>query len=129
MKVLIAGGGTMGREIAKAIPEHEIIVIDRDPEVCQRLNDELDATVVLGSASRLHVLEKAGIADVGLVIAVTPKDSKNLLLSLYAKKLGKKVVARVREPTFLDIFQQAGVEHIISPEQRAAMDIAKQLTW
>jgi hypothetical protein len=38
-------------------------------------------------------------------------------------------MARVKEPDFIPMFQELGIEDIISPERRAAMDIAKKITW
>ena len=57
MKVLIAGGGTMGREIAKALPEHEIVIIEKNSDVCSRDSNELNVTVICGDCTRMHVLK------------------------------------------------------------------------
>ncbi|MFH1835770.1 MAG: TrkA family potassium uptake protein [Methanobacteriota archaeon] len=129
MKVLIAGGGTMGREIAKALPDHEIIIIEENPDVCNRDSNELNATVLCGDCNKVHMLKEAGFEDAGAVISVTNSDEVNLLLALYAKKHGKHVIARVKEDEYIQLFEDYGIDHIISPEKRAALDIASKVVW
>jgi len=129
MKVLIAGGGTMGREIAKALPEHEITIMERNPDVCTRDSNELNVNVICGDCTKLHVLKEAGFEKAGAIIAVTNSDEVNLLLALYAKKNGKHVIARVKEPEYMELFEDQGIDHIISPERRAALDIASKVVW
>ncbi len=119
----------MGREIAKALPEHEIVIIEKNPEVCERDSEEVEATVINGDCTRIHVLKEAGFEKAGAVIAVTNSDEVNLLIALYAKKKNKHVIVRVKEPEFVELFEELGVEDIISPERRAAMDIANKVVW
>ncbi|MFC2163280.1 potassium channel family protein [Candidatus Altiarchaeota archaeon] len=129
MKVLIIGGGTMGRHIAMNLPEHEITVIEMNENKAHRIESELKVKVIKGDASKLYVLKKAEYDKSDAIIAVTSNDEVNLFLALLAKKRGKEAVARVKEPEYIPLFKELGIENIISPEQRAAMDIAKKLTW
>jgi len=129
MKVLIAGGGTMGREIAKALPEHEIVIIEKNSDVCSRDSNELNVTVICGDCTRMHVLKGAGFDKAGAVVAVTNSDEVNLLLALYSKKHGKHVIVRVKEVEYMELFEDHGIDHIISPERRAAMDVASKIVW
>jgi len=127
MLVLIVGGGTMGREIAKTLKEHEIVLVDKDDEVCERNSHELDATVLCGDCRRIHVLEQAGLDNSDVVFAVTNNDEVNLLLALLSKKKGKKVLARVKETDYIDLFKELGIEGIIAPEQNAAIEVAEKI--
>jgi len=128
-KVLIAGAGTIGRAIARALPDHDITIIDLNVEQCDRAAHELNAKVVNGDCRRIYVLNKAGIDKMDVVVAVTNSDEVNLLLVTYAKKLGKQTIVRVKEPEYTELFEQLGVEDVISPEKRAAMDIANKIVW
>jgi trk system potassium uptake protein TrkA len=129
MRVLIIGGGTMGRHIAMNLPEHEITMIEMNANQCHRIENELKVKVIQGDGSKLYVLRKAEFEKADAVVAVTNSDEVNLFLALLAKKKGKQAVARVKEPEYIPLFKELGIENIISPEQRAAMDIAKKLTW
>jgi trk system potassium uptake protein len=130
MHILIVGGGTMGRHIAAAVPEHKITLIEKNPDKCFRIRDELKGVnVIEGDASKLYILKRADFEHVDAVVAVSNNDELNLFVSLLAHKRGKKVVARVHEPEYIPMFNEVGIGNIISPEHRAAMDIAKKLVW
>ena len=129
MYVLVVGGGTMGRYIAASLPEHEVAIIETNPDKCARIADELKAKVIVGNAIKLYVLKKAEFDRADAVVAVTNNDEVNMFVSLLAIKRGKKAVARVHEPEYIPIFNELGIDNIVSPEQRAAMDIAKKLVW
>ena len=128
-KILIAGAGTMGRAIARALPDHDITMIDSSVEQCDRAAHELNARVLNGDCSRIYVLNKAEFDKMDVVVAVTNSDEVNLLLTMYAKKLGKQVIVRVKEQAYVELFEELGVKDIISPEKRAAMDIANKIVW
>ncbi len=129
MYILIVGGGTMGRHIASALPEHQITLIEKNPDKCYRIKEELQVNVIEGNASKLYILKRAEFDKADAVIAVTNNDEVNLFVSLLAIKRGKKAVARVHEPEYIPVFTELGIENIVSPEQRAAMDIAKKIVW
>ena len=130
MHILIVGGGTMGRHIAASLPEHKITIMEKNPDKCFRIRDELkDVDVIEGDASKLYILKRADFDNSNAVIAVSNNDELNLFVSLLAIKRGKKTVARVHEPEYIGMFNELGIENIISPEHRAAMDIAKKIVW
>jgi trk system potassium uptake protein len=130
MQILIVGGGTMGRHIAAALPEHKITLIERNPDKCHRIRDELgNVNVIEGDASKLYILKRAGFDSSEAVVAVANNDELNLFVCLLAMKQGKKTVARVHEPEYIPMFNELGIDNIIAPEQRAAMDIAKKIVW
>lgn len=130
MYILIVGGGTMGRHIAMALPEHELCIIEMNPDKCERVSHDIPkAKVVRGNASKLYILKKAEFDRAEAVVAVTSNDEVNMFISLLAVKRRKKTVARVHEPEYIPVFNELGIDNIISPEARAAMDIAKKLVW
>ena len=130
MHILIVGGGTMGRCIAASLPEHKLTLIEKNPDKCFRIKDELkNVTVIEGDASKLYILKRADFDHADAVIAVANSDETNLFVGLLAIKRGKKTMARVHEPEYIPMFNELGIENIIAPEQRAAMDIAKKVVW
>lgn len=130
MRILIVGGGTMGRHIAAALPDHQLTVIERSHDKCDQIRSEMGSvSVVEGDASKLYILKRAGFDESDAVVAVSDNDEVNFFVSLLAKKRGKRTVARVHEPEYIPVFNELGIENIISPEQRAAMDVAKKIVW
>ena len=73
MKVIVCGAGQVGFNIARhlALESNDVTVIDQDPDLIRRVSDTLDANGVVGHASNPDVLEKAGIANADIIIAVT----------------------------------------------------------
>jgi len=130
MYILIIGGGTMGMSIAHELPDHEVAIIEMNPDKCKRIAHDMDnVKTIQGNASKLYVLKKAEFDRADAVVAVTNNDEVNMFISLLSIKRGKQAVARVHEAEYIPIFEELGIDNIVSPEKRAAMDVAKKLVW
>lgn len=117
--VLIIGGGTMGYLLAKSLEDIGLRakLVEVDEERCQFLSTDLTSTLVIqGDGTDLKLLqdEEAGYNDVA--VCLTDSDEKNLLCSLFSKKLGvEKVITRASKSTNIDTFERAGIDIVISP--------------
>ncbi len=105
MKVIIAGGGSVGRFIAQELSgaSHDVTIIDSDRALVSHYSGKSDtgsARWVAGDACDLGTLTTAGLADADVVAAATGDDEDNLVVSLLAKQeFGvPRVVARVNNP-------------------------------
>src|ERR687885_1617331 len=103
MYVLIAGGGKAGANVMRTLLRngHETTLIEVDRDRFERLEAEFEHQVMLGDATEIFVLEKAGIRrPPDLVLALTGDDEDNLVICQLAKeKYGvAKVIARVNDP-------------------------------
>jgi len=105
MKVVIAGGGSVGRFIAQQLVEgdHEVMIIDNDASVVRRnqgAKESAGVTWLQADACEVSKLAEAGLDKVDVVAAVTGDDEDNLVISLLAKQeFGvPRVVARVNNP-------------------------------
>jgi len=138
MKIVICGAGQVGFHIARHLSKesNDVIVIDTSPELIRRINGNLDAQGVVGHASRPDVLERAGIADADMIIAVTHTDEVNMLACQVAHSLFEVPVkiARVREQSYLDpvwsnLFsrEHLPIDVVISPEVEVARSISRRL--
>jgi trk system potassium uptake protein TrkA len=134
MRVLICGGGQVGALTARRLVRegNEVTIVDPDPERCAELDSTLDAHVVEGSASRVLTLQKAGIRDAEMVIAVTDQDEVNILACLIAQVESKArvKVARIRThevDEWRRVTEASGVkiDLIIHPEQDLARKIMR----
>jgi trk system potassium uptake protein TrkA len=132
MKILIAGGGQTAALVAtRLIREgNEIVIVEQDPERCQKLEESLDAKIVQGNAARIGTLRKAGIAEAEMLIALTSVDQINVLFCLIAavESRAKVRVARLRTHEvdhWREIYKQARIpiDLIIHPET----DIAERI--
>ena len=122
MRVVISGGGNVGRHLAHDLFEHQhdVTLIEQETRVVDRARGELPAgvTVQLGDACEPYVLEQANLADADVLIAATGDDEDNLVTSLLAKQefAVPRVVARVNHPQNEWMFtEQWGVDAAVSP--------------
>jgi trk system potassium uptake protein TrkA len=115
MKVVIAGGGSVGRFTAEQLVEagHEVTIIENDRAVVREYADDETTGVKwhMGDACDVSVLAAAGVAS------VTGDDEDNLVVSLLAKQeFGvPRVVARVNNPNNYWMFNEMwGVDVSVS---------------
>ena len=121
MKVVVAGGGAVGRHLAADLQErgHDITLIDQNPAVAAKIDATAPGVeVVMGDACELWVLEKARVREADALVAATGDDEDNLVMSLLSKQeFGvPRVLARVNHPRNEWLFtDQWGVDDAVSP--------------
>ncbi len=105
-----------------------MVVIESDAARAQMVEEHLDVLTVVGNGASLPVLERAGIQDTDLMLAVTSKDEVNLVSCLAASQLGVKFkVARVSDPEYYKrgsvlSREQLGIDLMINPERECAWE-------
>jgi trk system potassium uptake protein TrkA len=118
MRILVIGAGKVGWNLVRELLSrgHDVVVVDSDRDRFLVVEQELEQRVIFGDASELWVLERAGIADSDMVIAVTGDDEDNLLICQVAKdKYGvERVIARVNNPRNRQHFDLLGIKPYVS---------------
>lgn len=135
MRILILGAGTVGFSIAKMLSkhQHDVTLVDRNPELFDSIGESLDAFVLSGNVSQASTLFQAGVMNADLCLAVTDSDETNLVAASLAKGMGaRRTVARVYSPVAnnLEIFDYCahfGINKIISLEQLTAVRLAQAI--
>lgn len=126
MKILILGAGQVGSTVAESLvgEANDITVVDSDPEKLRQLQDRLDLRTLVGNAAHPSTLEKAGIADTDMLLAVTQSDEVNLVACKLAATLYNTPtrIARIRATDYLErqeVFSLDNfcVDFSICPEQ------------
>ena len=118
MYAIIAGGGKVGSNVARSLLSmgHEVTLIEQRPYRYEQLQEEFEHQVMLGDATELHVLERAGIArPPELVMGVTGDDEDNLIICQLAAEGYKvpKVIARVNDPRNQEHFDLLGINQTV----------------
>jgi trk system potassium uptake protein TrkA len=118
MYALVAGGGKVGANVARSLLKmgHEVTLIEQRQSQFERLQDEFEHQVLLGDATELHVLERAGIGrPPDIVLAVTGDDEDNLIICQLATEGYRvpKVVARVNDPRNQEHFDLLGIAQTV----------------
>ncbi len=122
MRVVIAGGGNVGKYIATDLrgSNHEVLVLEQSPEVVERARASGEHPGVefkVTDACELSALLEAHLETADVVAAVTGDDEDNLVISLLAKQeFGvPRVVARVNHPKNEWLFNETwGVDVAVS---------------
>ena len=122
VKVAIAGAGSVGTAIAADLHAggHDVLVIEQDPDLVERLRPTSAVTWVVADACEVSSLDAAGLATVDVVVAATGDDEDNLVISLLAKQefAVPRVVARVNHPKNQWLFNESwGVDVSVSTPQ------------
>ena len=120
MYILIAGGGKVGANLARVLladGKHEVTLVEQRRDRFERLEQEFEHQVLLGDATEIFVLERAGIArPPDIVAALTGDDEDNLIIcQLSREKYGvQKVIARVNDPRNQAHFDLLGISPTVS---------------
>lgn len=119
-RLIIAGGGNIGMRLAESLEDrYQVKLIERDPERCVYLSQNLDSAIVLnGEASQQDLLIEESIEETDVFLALTNSDEANIMSSLLAKRLGaKKVMTLINNPAYVDLVQGGEIDVAISPQQ------------
>ncbi|PTN09454.1 Trk system potassium transporter TrkA [Nitrosomonas aestuarii] len=119
-RVMIAGGGKIGRRLGKTLEkDYQVRIIERNYKASERLAAELHHTLVLnGDATDEKLLESENIAEMDMFCALTNDDENNIMAALLAKRMGaRKVIALINRRAYVDLVQSGGIDIAISPAQ------------
>ena len=118
MYVVLAGGGRIGRYIAKDLSEkgHEVTVLEMIASRCEQLVLETDVLVIEGDACDVRYLEQAHTDRADVFVATTHEDDDNLVACQLARIEFdvKRSISRVNSPKNVEIFEALGIEAVSS---------------
>jgi trk system potassium uptake protein TrkA len=139
MKILILGAGQVGTSAAYSLAReeaNEVTIVDLDSEVLRDLQARLDVRTVVGHAAHPDVLERAGVGDADMVIALTNSDEINMVACEVASHLFKTPtkIARIRSAEYMsrdELFspEAVAVDVRISPEELVTEHISELIRF
>ena len=118
MYAIVAGGGKVGANVTRSLlgMGHEVTLVEQRRDRFEQLEAELGPTALLGDATEIHILERAGIArPPEIVLAVTGDDEDNIVISQIAKEgyAVPKAIARVNDPRNQQHFDLLGITQTV----------------
>ena len=118
-KVMILGGGKIGRSTAKFLEQErtiEIKLIESNPEKTQYVAEQLDRTLVIqGDGRDIDLLGSEGIMEMDAFIALTSDEETNLITALLAKHLGvKRTIVLINQENYLPIMAPIGIDAAVN---------------
>ena len=106
-KVIIAGGGDLGLQLALRMEKTDtpVVLIERNADRAEACSLLLDRTLVIkGDALNQETLENAGVIHGCAFVAVTGSDENNIMICLLAEKAGATfTLAQVTRPEYVPI--------------------------
>ncbi len=119
-RVMIAGGGTSGLRLARALEhDYSVRIIEHNKRRSELLAAQVEKALVLtGDATDEELLEQESVSEMDLFLAVTNDDENNIMGSLLAKRMGaRRVVALINRKSYVDLLQSGEIDIAISPAQ------------
>ena len=137
MRIIVVGAGEVGTYVADRLSrqEHDIALIELDPERLRQVDAELDVLAINGSGTDPAALQRAGIADTDLLVAATNKDEINLFSALLARQAGvNKTIVRVesrklRSKEVSALFDKFDDHLVIDPDQEVADSVLRLMEY
>ncbi|MFI3115839.1 MAG: TrkA family potassium uptake protein [Clostridia bacterium] len=130
---IIVGVGRFGNSLARELYNsgHEVLVIDKDEDVIQKISDHVTHAVI-GDASDATVLESIGASNFDYGIISIASDIQNsILITLLLKEMGvPHVIAKSGSDVHTRVLEKIGADRVIFPElemgQRLAQMVARR---
>ncbi|WP_226040714.1 Trk system potassium transporter TrkA [Natrinema sp. DC36] len=131
MRVIVVGAGQVGSNIAASLDdEHNVVVVDTDPERVESVTYSHDVLAIRGNGTALGTLEEAGVEEADMVIASTDIDETNIVVCGAAKAVAEPfTIARVKKTNLLRTWEQSrgafGVDFMVCTDLQTAETIVR----
>ncbi|NGY63055.1 TrkA family potassium uptake protein [Lentzea sp. NEAU-D13] len=113
MHVVIMGCGRVGASLARALErlDHQVAVIDKDPQSFRRLGSDFHGQQVIGNGFDRNVLIEAGVERAGAFAAVSSGDNSNIISARVARETFgvEHVVARIYDHKRAAVYERLGI--------------------
>ena len=119
-KVVIAGGGNIGLDLARALEAtNQVKIIERDWRRARQISEQLGRAVVLhGDSADEELLLEENIDSADVFVSVTNAEEANILSAMLAKRLGaRKVMALINKIAYAELVEAGTIDIAISPQQ------------
>jgi trk system potassium uptake protein TrkA len=118
MRFVLVGSGSLSALTGRMLAErgHEVVLIERDRDTIDLLNNELDIGFIHGDGTRPAILREADPEATDLLFCLTRDDQANIIASLVARSLGyRRVVTKIEDPELEHICTELGLADSLVP--------------
>jgi len=130
-RVMILGGGKIGRTLAKELPSETINtrLVDYNRLKAGQISHNIDESMIIyGDGTDIEFLKSENIQNVDSFIAVTENEKTNLVAGLLAKHLGaKQSIIHLSTTEYIPSIQEVGVGAVISKNLSTVNAILREL--
>lgn len=127
---VVVGLGRFGSAVARRLFElgHEVLAIDTDEAVVQKISD-YSTHAVVGDAKDEHVLRSLGVRNYECaIVAIGENITDSVLITLALKEIGvPQIVCKAMDATHKKILLKIGADMVVIPENAMGIKLADQL--
>jgi trk system potassium uptake protein TrkA len=122
LRVVVVGGGRVGFHTAELLSDrgHDVVVVERDGERCERLSDRYVATVIHGDATRPSIMAQADLERTDALLALTGQTGTNLAVCLAAERMEPDLTTVLRTGVDAEGEYEDYVDAVVFPERAGA---------
>ena len=129
-RVVVIGLGIFGFNIARDLFENglEVIAIDKDKEVVQKIRD-FSTKAIVADCTDKEMMESIGIQQDDVVIVSFGEDlAASTLVTLHLKEMKvKSIIVKAPDEDHKHVLEKVGATEVIIPEKEVADRVAKNL--
>ena len=122
--VVLLGGSRIAQHLTPLLESTgvRVTILERVYARCQVLAETLrEADIICADGADTNVLQQSGLPDADGFVALTNFDEDNLILSMYAEKLGvERVVSKVNNDKFIELLSDVFPDSTLSPKNLVA---------
>lgn len=126
---LVVGGGAITHYLCGMLERSGISlkIIEKDLKVCEELSTLWSKfTIINGNAAHKDLLLEEGIARSGAFVSLSDSDEENILLSLFAKEVGRgKLITRINRTDYDSVINRLDLDTTICPKNITSDIIAR----
>ncbi len=119
-RVFIAGGGNIGRSLAKALEtQFSVKILERSRERAKSIAENLQNSIVLvGDCADEDLLREENIDQTDVYCALTNDDEANILSAMLAKRMGcPRVISLINRQAYAELVEGTSIDIAVSPQQ------------
>lgn len=129
-RLMILGGGKVGRTVAKELEKDKRInirLIESSRWKSQFVADQLKRTLVIrGDGTDLDLLASEGLMDMDAFVAATDDEETNIITALLARHLGvKRTITLLNRADYLPLMTSIGLDAAVDSRMITANAIAR----
>lgn len=117
---LVVGGGEITHYLCEVLERTGISlkIIEKDLKICEELSARWPkCDVIHGNAADRELLMEEGVSSAGAFVALSSLDEENILLSVFAKGVGKgKLITKINRTDYDNVINQLDLDTTICPK-------------
>ncbi len=129
---VIIGAGRFGQRVIEGLSEIdcEILVIDKDRELIERLKDQVTDAYIADLLDEQTVRKLVPTGVDAAIIDLGDRSEISILVTNYLKKMGvREIVVKAETQEHAEILNIVGATHIIFPNREAAQRLVPMIAY